>query len=172
VAQLVGHKDPVTFVRAMAVVRRHVPAAQALMVGDGPLRAAVEQAVDEEDLGGTVHLTGYRRDADALLAAADVVTLSSKEEGLGTALIDALSLGKPVAACAAGGIPEVIEPGVSGLLVPVGDAAALGRAAVQLLTDPALAGRLARAGPARAREFSVERTAERTLAVYRRVLAR
>jgi glycosyltransferase involved in cell wall biosynthesis len=121
VAQLVGHKDPCTFVRAFGAVRRAVPAAHALLVGDGPLRAAVAHEIARHGLGGAVHLTGYRRDADALLAAADVATLSSEEEGLGTVLLDALSMGKPTVATRAGGIPEIIEDGVSGLLAPIRD---------------------------------------------------
>jgi glycosyltransferase involved in cell wall biosynthesis len=170
VAQLVGHKDPVTFVRAIAAARRRVPALHALMVGDGPLRGEVEAAVAANGLREVVHLTGYRQDADALLAAADVVTLSSKEEGLGTVLIDALSLGKPVAATAAGGIPEIIEDGRSGLLSPARDGERLGGAIASLLEDPALAAKIAAGARERARHFSVTRTAERTAAVYERVL--
>jgi glycosyltransferase involved in cell wall biosynthesis len=172
VAQLVGHKDPVTFVRAVAAARREVPTLHALSVGEGPLRGRVEAEVAALGLHDVLHLTGYRADADALLAAADVATLSSQEEGLGTVLLDALSMGKPAAATAAGGIPEIIEDGVSGLLVPVHDAAALGAAIARLLLDTGLAARLRAGALRRAADFSVERTAERTLAVYARVLAR
>jgi glycosyltransferase involved in cell wall biosynthesis len=171
VAQLVGHKDPLTFVRAFDAARRTVPTAHALLVGDGPLRAAVEHEIERRGLAGALHLTGYRRDADALLAAADVATLSSEEEGLGTVLLDALSMGKPAVATRAGGIPEIIEDGVSGLLAPVHDAEALGAAIARALTDGALRARLADGARARAAEFSVERTTARTLAVYERVLA-
>jgi L-malate glycosyltransferase len=175
VAQLVGHKDPVTFVEAVAVARRRVPNLQAVMVGDGPLRQQVNDAVERLGLQDVVHLPGYRTDADSLLAAADVVTLSSREEGLGTVLLDALALGKPVAATAGGGIPEIIEDGRSGLLVPVGDAAALGQAIAKLLVeiagDPARLTEIAAAARARAKAFSMTVTADRTAAVYDRVLA-
>ena len=170
VSQLVGHKDPVTFVRAVAAARRQVPALRALLVGEGPLRPQVEAEVAAQGLGDALRLTGYRSDADALLAAADVATLSSQEEGLGTVLLDAMSMGKPTAATAAGGIPEIIVDGVSGLLAPVHDAERLGDAIARLLTDRGLAARLAAGARGRAAEFSVERTAERTLTVYRRVL--
>lgn len=170
VAQLVGHKDPVTFVRAVAAARRRVPGLHALLVGEGPLRPQVEAAVAESGVGDALHLTGYRKDADSLLAAADVATLSSEEEGLGTVLLDAMSMGKPTAATAAGGIPEIVQDDVSGILAPVHDAEKLGGAIARLLTDRALAARLAAGARARAAEFSVQRTAERTLAVYRRVL--
>ncbi|MHB1071845.1 MAG: glycosyltransferase [Gemmatimonadaceae bacterium] len=170
VSQLVGHKDPVTFARAVARARRRVPALHALLVGDGPLRVAVEAARHELGLEDRLHVTGYRTDADALLARADVVTLSSKEEGMGSVLLDALHLGKPIAATAAGGIPEVIEDGVSGLLAPVGNADALGGRIADLLTDRALAQRLAAGAAARADQFSVDRMVERTIAVYRQVI--
>ncbi|MFL5575251.1 MAG: glycosyltransferase family 4 protein [Gemmatimonadaceae bacterium] len=171
VAQLVGHKDPVTFVRAVAAARRRVPGLHALLVGEGPLRPQVEAAVAEAGVGDVLRLTGYRKDADSLLAAADVATLSSQEEGLGTVLLDAMSMGKPTVATAAGGIPEIVQDDVSGLLAPVHDAERLGEGIARLLTDRALAARLAAGARRRAAEFSVERTAERTLAVYRRVLS-
>lgn len=171
VAQLVGHKDPVNFVRAIAVARRQHPGLHGLLVGSGPLRDAVEAAIDELGLRDTVHLAGYRTDADALLAAADVAVLSSREEGMGSVLLDALMFGRPVVATRAGGIPEVIENEVSGLLAPVENPEALGAQIARVVGDRALAARLGEAGRARAAAFSTERTAEATLEVYRRVLA-
>jgi glycosyltransferase involved in cell wall biosynthesis len=176
VSQLVGHKDPVTFVEAMGVARQGVPNVQALLVGSGPLQQEVSAAISRLGLQDVVHLAGYRADADSFLAAADVVTLSSREEGLGTVLLDALSLGKPVAATTGGGIPEIIESGRSGTLVPVGDARALGSAIAKLLTetarDPARRASIAKAARERAAKFSIAVTADRTAAVYDRVLGR
>jgi glycosyltransferase involved in cell wall biosynthesis len=170
VAALVGHKDPLTFVRAVAAARREVPALHAVMVGAGHLRAAVEAERESLGLGQVLHLAGYRTDADSILAAADVATLSSEEEGLGTVLLDALALGRPVAATAGGGIPEIIQDGLSGLLAPVRDGEALGQAIARLLVDRPLADRLAATGRARVAEFSIARTVERTAAVYGRVM--
>lgn len=172
VAQLVGHKDPLTFVGAIAAARQKVPHLQALLVGDGPLRASVEQAVRAHELSGVLHVAGYRADADALLAAADVVTLSSREEGMGSVLLDALVFSRPVAATRAGGIPEVVRDGETGLLTAVGDAGALGASIVTLLTDAALRARMGAAGHARAPEFSVEAMSSRTRDVYLDVLRR
>lgn len=171
VAQLVAHKDPLNFVRAIAAARERVPALQALLVGDGPLRAEVANAMHTLGLEGTLHATGYREDADGLLAAADVVVLSSREEGMGSVLLDALFLGKPVAATRAGGIPEVVVDGITGLLAPVSDWRALGAQIASLLEDRALAARLGAAARARADDFSIERLTDRTLAVYERVLS-
>jgi glycosyltransferase involved in cell wall biosynthesis len=171
-AAFVPHKDPLTFVRAMAVVRKSVPSVQAVMLGEGPLRGRIERARTELELTDVVHLPGHITDADSVLAAADVATLSSREEGLGTVLLEALALGVPVAACEGGGIPESIVNGVTGLSAPVGDHGALGRAIIRLLEDRVLAKKLAEAGAVRVKEkFSMASTARETLAVYRRVLA-
>jgi L-malate glycosyltransferase len=171
VAALVGHKDPVTFVRAVSAARRWVPGLHALMVGDGELRPQVEAAVAELKLERVVHLAGYRTDADSLIASADVVALSSNDDGIGGVVIDAMSFGKPVAATAAGGIPEAIVHEDTGLLVPVGDYEALGAAIARLITDPALARRLGEGGVRRAPLFSIEHTVARTEAVYERLMA-
>jgi glycosyltransferase involved in cell wall biosynthesis len=172
VAQLVPHKDPVNFVRAIAAGRERVPTIQALLVGEGELRMSVENTIRALGLTGVLHVAGYRSDADGLLAAADVAVLSSREEGLGSVLLDALLLGKPIAATRAGGIPDVVEHDVTGLLAPVSDARALGENIAKLLIDRSLAQRLGAAARARAAEFSVERMAARTLAVYDRVITR
>lgn len=170
VAALVPHKDPATFVRAIHEARRRVPGLRALLVGEGELRPMLESLIAQLNLAGTLTLTGYRPDADALLAAADVFVLSSEEEGLGTVLLDALAAGTPVAATSGGGIPEIIEHDRSGLLVEPHDHAGLGTAIARLLTDHALRARVIEGGRARVRQFSVEETARRTLEVYRRVL--
>jgi glycosyltransferase involved in cell wall biosynthesis len=171
VAALVGHKDPVTFVRAMDVARRTVPGIQALMVGEGELRGDVEREIASLDLGETVHLAGYRTDADSLMSVADVVALSSSDDGIGGVVIDAMSFGKPVASTAAGGIPEAVVDDETGLLVPIGDAEALGAAIARLVTDRELAQRMGANGIRRAPLFSIDNTVDRTLEVYERVLA-
>jgi glycosyltransferase involved in cell wall biosynthesis len=116
-------------------------------------------------------MTGYYKDADSLLAAANVACLSSKNEALGSVLLDAFLLGKPIAATRAGGIPEVVEHGVCGLLVEPGDADGLGTVIASLFTDRALSARLGEAARQRAARFSVERLTEDTLKIYRNVLA-
>jgi len=85
-------------------------------------------------------------------------------------LLDAMSMGKPISATSGGGIPEVLEQGVSGLLSPIGDWVKLGSDIASILRDPALAAGLSAGARDRAKHFSVERTADLTLGVYRRVL--
>jgi glycosyltransferase involved in cell wall biosynthesis len=170
VAQLVGHKDPVNFVRAMRTVIDADPRAHGLLVGEGPLRAAATEEARKLGIDGQVHFAGYRDDADSLLAAADVVALSSREEGLGSVLLDSLVFGRPVAATRAGGIPEVVIDGQTGLLVPIENPKQLGDAIARLLADPALRDRMGAAARARAEEFSVARMTERTVSVYEEVV--
>lgn len=164
-------KDPLTFVRAIAAARRSAPTLHGVLAGEGPLRRMIEREIDRLTLRPVVHLAGQRADADELLAAANVAVLSSKQEGLGTVLLDAMAFGTPVAATAAGGIPDIVEDGVSGLLAPVGDAEALAGAIVRLVEDRDLAARLTNSARARVTGFSIETIARRTLDVYRRTLA-
>ncbi len=171
VAQLVGHKDPVNFVRAMAYANRGSTKLQALLVGDGPLRPEVTDEIQRLSLVDVIHLTGFRDDADSLLAAASVACLSSREEGMGSVLLDAMVFGRPIAATIAGGIPEVVVDGESGLLAERENPEALGAAIARLANDRALADRLAEGGRRRVREFSVERMTDRTIAIYERVTA-
>jgi glycosyltransferase involved in cell wall biosynthesis len=153
----------------MARVRERVPVAHGLLVGDGPLRPDVEREIHNLSLHSVVHLAGYRTDADALLAAADVATLSSREEGMGSVLLDALAFGVPIAATRAGGIPEVIVDGESGVLAERENPAALGDAIASILMDAELRTRLRENAAARASEFSVERMTDRTISVYESV---
>jgi glycosyltransferase involved in cell wall biosynthesis len=170
VAQLVGHKDPINFVRAIARVRQIVPDIQALLVGEGTLRYDVEREIVGLELEEVVHLAGYRIDADELLAAADIACLSSREEGMGSVLLDAFAFGIPVAATSAGGIPDIVVDGETGVLAEPRNPVALGNAIARLLGDRKLASRLAANARARADDFSVERMSDRTIAVYEEVL--
>ena len=171
VGALTHEKDPITFVRAVAAARRRVPALRALLVGDGPLRGEVQAEAERLAITDALRLTGQREDADAIIAASDIVVLSSAEEGLGSVLLDAMAFAKPVAATSAGGIPEIVVQDETGLLVQPRDADALGEAIARIAGDRALAARLGAGALARAPRFSMETTVARTLAVYERVLS-
>ena len=166
VGALTAEKDPVTFVRAVASALRQVPALCALLVGDGPLRGEVQAEVERLGITDALRLTGHRDDADALIAASDIVALSSVEEGLGSVLLDAMAFGKPVAATTAGGIPDVVAHDETGLLVEPRDADALGEAIARIAGDRELASRLAAGARARAPRYSVDEMVRRTAGVY------
>jgi glycosyltransferase involved in cell wall biosynthesis len=144
---------------------------QALLAGDGFLRDQVRAEHARLGLDGTLIIAGWQDDADSLIAAADVFVLSSSEEGQGSVLLDAMQCRKPVAATRAGGIPDVVLDGETGLLVAPGDPVALGGAIARLCSEPDLRGRLGAAGGRRVADFAIERVAEATVAVYRQALS-
>jgi glycosyltransferase involved in cell wall biosynthesis len=133
VAALVDHKDQRTLIRAAARARTARPDLHWAIAGDGDLRHQLEREIAEQGVGDIVHLLGYVIEADALIREADVFVMSSKEEGLGSVILHALALGKPVVATAAGGIPEVLP---ATCLAPVGDAVALSHKVLESLQRP------------------------------------
>ncbi|MDP9279248.1 MAG: glycosyltransferase family 4 protein [Gemmatimonadota bacterium] len=114
---------------------------------------------------------GFVEEIHDAMAGLDVLWHPAKSEGLGTSVIDAMALGVPPIAFSVGGLPEVIEDGKSGLLIPAGDVQAFMRGAAELITNDALRARLGEGAKVRAREFSVKRMIERTAEVYHRVIA-
>jgi glycosyltransferase involved in cell wall biosynthesis len=132
-AALVGHKDQRTLVRAAQYARALEPDLHWIIAGEGPLRGALAAEIARLELADRVHLVGFVERVDALIAGAAVFVMSSKEEGLGSVILNALALERPVVATAAGGIPEVLPAEV---LVPVGAADALARKVVDVLRHP------------------------------------
>ncbi|MFA6318297.1 MAG: glycosyltransferase [Elusimicrobiota bacterium] len=121
-----------------------------LVVGDGSLRARLERLAGDLGIGPSVVFAGFREDAASCLDAMDVYVQPSLNEAMGQALLQALSRGVPVVASAVCGIPDVIEDGVSGLLVPPGEPAAIASAVGRILADPCLGQRLGAGGRASA----------------------
>jgi glycosyltransferase involved in cell wall biosynthesis len=150
-----------------AVVRAH-PAARLLLVGDGSLRGPLAERARARAVGDSVVFAGYRADVPRLLDALDVVVLPSLHEGMPLTAIEGAAMARPVVATAVDGTPEVVEDGVTGLLVPPRDPPALAAALGALLGDPARARRMGEQARRRALEqFDVARQVERTAAVYR-----
>lgn len=133
VAALEPPKDQRTLLLAAHTARSSCSDMHWIIAGDGPERDALDVEVRRLGLVDRVHLLGHVARADALLAECDVVVMSSRAEGLGTVVLHALALGKPVVATAAGGLPEVVP---SDWIVPVGDAAALARKVIKALDHP------------------------------------
>jgi len=121
------------------------------LIGDGPLRPHLESRVREIGLQDCFRFLGRRRDIPEILSCADLFVLPSFAEGLPNSVLEAAAAGLPVIATQVGGIPEIIEHGASGLLVPPGDKQALVAAVRQFLKDPPFAARLGRAGQQRVR---------------------
>ena len=167
IAALAPHKGQRHLVDAAARVVAEVPEARFVIVGAGELHDTLAAQVDRLGLGRHVVLTGFRTDALALLKGFDLFVMSSVTEGLGTSVLDAMACGRAVVATRAGGIPESVVDGETGLLVPVRDPAALASAVGRLLRDPDRRRALGEAGRARARaRFSAARMVAETIAVY------
>jgi len=146
VARLEPEKGHPTLLEAWPAVLRAVPDAYLLIVGEGSRRDALEAQARELRIAHRVVFTGRRDDVPAVTAALDVAVLPSYREAQGMVILEAMALSRPVVASNVGGIPEMIEDGVTGLLVPPRDADALAAAIVRLLMNHPLADTLGRAG--------------------------
>jgi glycosyltransferase involved in cell wall biosynthesis len=144
VGRLEYQKAPLDFVRMAARVAAARPDACFAMVGDGPLEA--EARAEARRLGVDLRFLGFRADAPLVASSFDVFVISSLYEGLGRALTEAVASGRPVVATAVNGVPDLIVPGVTGLLAEPGDPAALAECVLWLLDHPAEARRMGEAG--------------------------
>lgn len=135
-------------------------------VGQGPLEDEMRALHAALGLGDRVQLLGYREDAVRVMSAFDVFTLSSRHEGLPVSLMEALALGLPVVATAAGGLPSVIAEGVEGVLVPIDDPAALAAAYVDIARDEPRRRTMAEAAGKRAADFDIIGAARRLELIY------
>ncbi|MFZ5853233.1 MAG: glycosyltransferase [Chloroflexota bacterium] len=167
VARLEPEKGHPTLLEAWPAVLRAVPNAYLLVVGEGSRREALETQATELGVRDRVVFTGRRDDIPAVTAALDVAVLPSYREAQGLTILEAMALSRPVIASNVGGIPEMIEDGVTGLLVPPHDAQALAEAIVRLLRDHPFADMLGRAGHDLVhRRFCIELMVHAVEAIY------
>jgi glycosyltransferase involved in cell wall biosynthesis len=164
-----GHKELIDAAIPLLAER---PKVHLVFAGDGPIYDRLLTYIAEKDLTQRVHLLGLRRDIPNVLAGIDFFALATWQEALGTSYIEAMAAGLAVIGTAVDGVPEVIQDGVNGLLVPAKDEAALTRALYTLVDDPALRRRLGAAGLEITRtRFSVATMAAEMEAFYLRSLA-
>jgi glycosyltransferase involved in cell wall biosynthesis len=173
VGRVVVEKGYTYLLDALQLARCEVPGLQWLAVGDGGLRPALTEQARNAGLKEAVVWAGLRSDAESLLAAMDLWVMSSIEEGLPVALLEAMAGGCPIVATRIGGIPDAVTDGKEALLVPAADAPALAAAVVGLLGDPARAAAIGDAARARAvADYSIESVARRIESIYREELGR
>jgi glycosyltransferase involved in cell wall biosynthesis len=177
VARLDPQKGHPYLIEAMRGVLERFPDARLVLVGAAQqgseeyVAALREQAAGAE-LVGKVAFAGERQDVPRLMAAADVFVLASLWEGFGLVFAEAMGAGTPVVGTRVSGVPEVVEDGETGFLVPPRDPQALAGALIRLLGDPAERRRMGNNGYRRVRErFAAPRMVEQTLAVYQEALA-
>jgi glycosyltransferase involved in cell wall biosynthesis len=160
VGKLEDGKGIFDLLNAAAILQRRYPGLKLVFVGEGTKREELARTAERSCLSGSVILTGIRRDVQSLYAAMDIFVLPSTcDEAFGIALIEAMSMGKPVVGAAVGGIPEIISHGETGLLVPPGDSDALANNLDRYLADRIFAETVAEAARRRVFETFSERAA-------------
>lgn len=160
-------KRPLLWLEIAALVRRAMPDAEFLLVGGGPLDAQMQARAARADLAGAVHFTGYERDVLGAMADMDLLLLASRLEGLPNVLVEAQALGVPVVTMKAGGAPETVKDGVTGIVLPDDGTGGAADVLVRLLRDRrwrAEAGRQAHAFVASA--FAIEGTVDEFVRLY------
>jgi L-malate glycosyltransferase len=157
-------------VRVFARIQRAMPATL-IMIGDGPERMDAENEARELGVNADVRFLGRLDSVASLLQGSDLFILPSQTESFGLAALEAMACGAPVVASRAGGLPEVIDDGVNGILEPVGSVEAMGRRAVELLRDPERHAAMRAAAVAKAEQFSADRIVPMYEGFYREVLA-
>jgi glycosyltransferase involved in cell wall biosynthesis len=164
-----GHR---VLLRAMREVVRRMPSARLLVCGTGEEEAALRRQARTLGLGDRVEFLGFAPDVRRVLAQADVFVMPSLSEGLGVAVLEAMAMAKPVVASDAGGLPESVIHGETGLVVAAGDSRALAEALLDLLNDAEKARKMGQAGRQRAlSHYHRPRIVERITALYDQVLA-
>jgi glycosyltransferase involved in cell wall biosynthesis len=160
-------------VGAAALLREDFPRLRLLIAGDGPDRARVEALTERAGLSDSIHMTGARTDVPDVLAAIDIAVICSDYEGSPRSVLEFMDAGKPIVATDVGGIPEVIENGVHGVLVPPRDEAALAAALAGLFEDMDRGREMgARARDRCRRELSLDRTVESLQQLYEELHSR
>lgn len=171
VGYLLPEKGQEILIRALPAVLQRFPGARLLLAGDGPCRLPLQKLTQELGLASAVIFTGFLDDVGEVYRATDVFLFPSVAEPLGSALLDALAQGLPAIAVAAGGVPEIIEDGRNGILVPSPRTEDFNLALLHLLADPQRSVELAAAGRATILEkFTADRMVEGILEKYERVL--
>ncbi len=173
VAALVPHKGHRHLIEAAHLVVREMPDTRFIILGEGELREQLERQIRDYHLEKHVLLPGFRTDVIGCIKGFDLFVMSSVTEGLGTSLLDAMACSRASVATRAGGIPELVEAGRTGVLVEPRDHAAMAREIVRLLKDDGLRRQMGEAARTRVAErFTVERMIAETAAVYERVAGR
>ncbi len=170
VAAIAAHKDYFTFVDTAEILLKSNIALKFLIIGsDGGEEALIKAYIDKKQLNDYFIFTGFRNDIPEILPELDVFLFSSKEEGLGTSVIDALAGGVPVVATKAGGVPEIIQDGINGFLAPIRDAAKLADRVNYVLSNAEIRQAIIKKGKVTAEQFSKSQMAEKTYSAYKNV---
>jgi len=171
VGRLVPVKDHKTFIEAAKLILENEPCTGFMIVGDGPLRARLEQQAREAGIDSRVRFTGFRSDVHELLNIFDVFALTSIHEGIPMALLEAIAIGKPVVATSVGGVVEIVVDKRSGLLVEPENPQSFAGACIRVLRDGNLRESLSENAAATVKEkFTLAASVGLTQELYRRAV--
>jgi glycosyltransferase involved in cell wall biosynthesis len=170
VACMKPQKAPVDFVRVASRVVRADPRVRFVLVGDGEMRGAVERAIREEGVEGSVSLLGWRRDVPELLRGFDILLHTSLWEGLPRVFPEAMATGLPIVATRVDGAPEAIEEGVTGHMLPPRDVDGMARRVLELAGDPGRRIALGAAARKRVSPWDIDRMVRLQEVLYDRLM--
>lgn len=172
VARLTLEKDHKNFLNAAGRIKKTIPNARFLVVGDGPLRESITKIASELNLDDAIIFCGLRKDIPAILASLDLLVFSSIVEGMPVALLEGMAASKPVVATAVGGIPSVVLEGETGFLVPAQDSEALANACIRLINNPQLCQSMGSAAFKHVKDkYSIESMIDQVSEIYQAQLA-
>lgn len=163
---LADHKDYFTFLDVAEKVALKNETARFVVLGDGPMKKEIQDYAESKQLQGKLTFTGFRTDVPQILSDLDCFLITSKTEGLGTSILDAFACEVPVVATKAGGIPELVVNGETGLLLPVKGVDSIVEAVLELMSDKELQIKLADGAKQKVQHFAKSETAKQTMQFY------
>jgi glycosyltransferase involved in cell wall biosynthesis len=166
VAALVDHKDQATLLKSISLIPCKFKI-KLLIIGEGELETKLKKLANDLNLNDRVLFTGFRKDIPELLAMMDIFIITSKEEGLGTSVLDAMASGLPVVSTRGGGLGEMIEHGQGGFLTAVKDSVRIAEFIEKLLIDKKLRESFGKFNLQSVKRFSIENTIEKTIEIYK-----
>lgn len=165
VAALVDHKDQETLIEAVSKMKTNHDF-RVMIVGEGKLEKKLKSQAESLNLNDKIIFTGYRKDIPALLSLFDIFTLTSKEEGLGTAVLDAMACGLPIVATNGGGIGEMLDHNEGAFVCPVGDSESIAQGLDRLVNSEDLRSQFGLFNKTSVKRFSVSKTIDKTKLIY------
>jgi glycosyltransferase involved in cell wall biosynthesis len=169
VGRLSYQKNPLAFIKGASIVIKELPDVQFLLVGDGPLKDEVEGYIQELGINKNVHCLGRQDNANEFIAIADIITLTSRWEGLPYVLLEAMAWSCPVVTTAVNGCPEIVKHGDTGYLVPVNDARTWAKYVIKLLEETKNSGEMGKRGNRMIRDkLTLQKMIENTEQLYDR----
>lgn len=170
VAALVDHKDYPNLLRAAQKVIHHTERVSFLAAGSGARESDIKHLAGELDLQDRFHFLGYRNDIGKILKSMDIFVMASKEEGLGTSILDAQAVGLPCVGTDAGGIPEIIHDNENGLLIPRQNPEKLADALLKLVARQDLREKYGKIARQTVKIYSKEKTTQKNIDLYQRLI--